>query len=205
MMLASSNAFGALQRHLCPDQTGGQDGQRDADEDDGLHRHGAFRGRNGQGQLGRLPAVGTFRGRAHSLGRELDVFAALLTGALQVFRHGRFLARLLPFLRNLGLVSAVVYNIVKSMNTDEKFKQEHSARLEDFFLTRRQFLRRTGVGFGALSLAALLGENFFGSTAGAGEAASLAPRSEGAIATGRRSAGCNGSFARRRATLPDWR
>jgi len=62
------------------------------------------------------------------------------------------------------------------MNTDETFKREHSLRLEDCFLTRRQFLRRAGTGFGALSLAALLGENFFGAVAGAAETASLAPR-----------------------------
>ena len=40
--------------------------------------------------------------------------------------------------------------------------EEHSAKLEDYFLTRRQFLHRAGMGFGALSLAALLGDEFFG-------------------------------------------
>src|SRR4051794_8484964 len=34
----------------------------------------------------------------------------------------------------------------------------HRPRLEDAFLTRRQFLRRCGMGMGALSLAAVLGE-----------------------------------------------
>jgi hypothetical protein len=34
----------------------------------------------------------------------------------------------------------------------------HQPRLEDAFLTRRQFLRRCGMGMGALSLASLLGE-----------------------------------------------
>ena len=37
----------------------------------------------------------------------------------------------------------------------EKYLEEHSARLDDYFLTRRQFLNRAGMGFGALSLAAL--------------------------------------------------
>src|SRR4029079_16771939 len=37
---------------------------------------------------------------------------------------------------------------------------EHSAQPEDFFLTRRKFLQRAGMGFGALSLAALFGEGF---------------------------------------------
>ncbi len=47
------------------------------------------------------------------------------------------------------------------MNADDKFKQEHSAQLSDHFLTRRQFLNRAGMGFGALSLAALFGEGLF--------------------------------------------
>jgi len=64
------------------------------------------------------------------------------------------------------------------MSANDKYKQEHSARLEDYVLTRRQFLQRAGVGFGALSLAALLGENLFASTASAVEsAASIAPKS----------------------------
>ena len=45
------------------------------------------------------------------------------------------------------------------MNANDKYKEEHSSRLEDHCLTRRQFLNRAGMGFGALSLAALLGEN----------------------------------------------
>lgn len=53
----------------------------------------------------------------------------------------------------------------------------HAPRLEDNFLTRRQFLTRAGVGFGALSLAALLGEGFFTSEASASEVATLTPRS----------------------------
>src|SRR5262249_41873955 len=64
------------------------------------------------------------------------------------------------------------------MSSDNKYIREHSARLEDLFVTRRQFLQRAGMGFGALSLAALLGEEFFGaSQARAVEtAASLLPR-----------------------------
>ena len=45
-----------------------------------------------------------------------------------------------------------------AMNWDRKYLQEHSPRLEDLFVTRRQFLQRCGMGFGALSLAGLLGE-----------------------------------------------
>ena len=48
------------------------------------------------------------------------------------------------------------------MGPTNKYLEEHSAKLEDCFLTRRQFLARAGMGFGALSLAALLGENVFG-------------------------------------------
>src|SRR6267142_1735813 len=61
--------------------------------------------------------------------------------------------------------------------SDNKYIREHSARLEDMFVTRRQFLRRAGMGFGALSLAALLSEEFLGLTANAAEQpANLLPR-----------------------------
>ena len=54
---------------------------------------------------------------------------------------------------------------------------EHIARPEDFAITRRQFLNRFGMGFGALSLASLLGSDFFGNVARADEGASpLAPK-----------------------------
>ena len=44
---------------------------------------------------------------------------------------------------------------------NEKFLREHSARPADFFVTRRQFLSRFGMGMGALGLSALLGESLF--------------------------------------------
>lgn len=44
---------------------------------------------------------------------------------------------------------------------------EHTARPEDFAITRRQFLNRFGMGFGALGLAGLLGEGFFSNVASA--------------------------------------
>ena len=44
------------------------------------------------------------------------------------------------------------------MSSDNKYIQEHSARPEDFFVTRRQFLQRAGMGLGLLGLATLLGE-----------------------------------------------
>ena len=52
---------------------------------------------------------------------------------------------------------------------DPEFLRNHSARPEDFFLTRRQFLNRFGMGFGALSLASLLGDRLGISTAAAAE------------------------------------
>jgi len=57
--------------------------------------------------------------------------------------------------------------------------EEHSAKLEDYFLTRRQFLHRAGMGFGALSLAALLGDDFLPSANAATAAPSgpLTPKS----------------------------
>lgn len=71
----------------------------------------------------------------------------------------------------------VRYDIDTGMSTDNKYIREHSARLEDMFVTRRQFLQRAGMGFGALSLAALLGEDFLGLTAKAAEQpANLLPR-----------------------------
>lgn len=42
----------------------------------------------------------------------------------------------------------------------------HAPRLEDHFLTRRDFLHRCGIGFGALSLASLLGPEVLGAETG---------------------------------------
>ena len=53
---------------------------------------------------------------------------------------------------------------------DPEFLHNHSARPEEFFVTRRQFLNRFGMGFGALSLASLLGEGLLPREAGAAEA-----------------------------------
>ena len=41
----------------------------------------------------------------------------------------------------------------------EKYRREHTATLKDLLLTRRDFLERTGMGFGAMSLASILGAN----------------------------------------------
>jgi hypothetical protein len=41
----------------------------------------------------------------------------------------------------------------------------HAPRLEDHFLTRREFLLRCGIGFGALGFAAMVGPNAFADTA----------------------------------------
>ena len=61
------------------------------------------------------------------------------------------------------------------MNTAEQFLRDHSPRPEDAFLTRRQWLNRFGMGFGALGLATLLGENFAASSASAAPGGSLNP------------------------------
>ncbi len=62
------------------------------------------------------------------------------------------------------------------MDNNQYFR-EHTAQPEDFFLTRRQFLNRFGMGFGALSLASLLGpEVFSDSTAHAADSSPLAPK-----------------------------
>ena len=39
----------------------------------------------------------------------------------------------------------------------DKYLREHTPSLDDIIFTRRQFLARTGMGFGALSLASLFG------------------------------------------------
>ena len=41
----------------------------------------------------------------------------------------------------------------------EKYIREHSPSLNDIIFTRRQFLQRTGMGFGAMSLAGVFGIN----------------------------------------------
>ncbi len=64
------------------------------------------------------------------------------------------------------------------MNAADKHKQEHSAQLADYFLTRRQFLNRACMGFGALGLAAMFGEGMLLNETKAAEAGadSLLPR-----------------------------
>src|SRR5438105_10380117 len=52
----------------------------------------------------------------------------------------------------------------------------HAPRLEDYFLTRRDFLQRCGIGFGALSLVTLLGPRLFGAGATIDPNNPLAPR-----------------------------
>jgi hypothetical protein len=63
------------------------------------------------------------------------------------------------------------------MRVTKKYIEEHSAKMEDHFLTRRQFLCRAGMGFGALSLGALLGEGFLAKVEAAESLNPLAPRS----------------------------
>jgi hypothetical protein len=63
------------------------------------------------------------------------------------------------------------------MSDHNKQIQGHSASFEDLFVTRRQFLQRAGMGFGALGLATLLGEDLAGSMAQAADpSASIAPK-----------------------------
>ncbi len=59
----------------------------------------------------------------------------------------------------------------------QKYLREHSPSLDDIIFTRRQFLARTGMGFGALSLASLFGMNPGDASAAAlGKAGPLAPK-----------------------------
>src|SRR5437660_401696 len=93
-----------------------------------------------------------------------------------MLRPVHFLASKLPLKRNPMPKISVFDVIDTSMSTTNKFIREHSAGLEDLFVTRRQFLQRAGMGFGALSLAALLGEEMLGVTARAEAIANLLPR-----------------------------
>jgi len=64
------------------------------------------------------------------------------------------------------------------MNAAEKYLRDHTPRPDDLILSRRQFLERTGMGFGALSLAGLLGQAYFAATEAraAGNLSPLAPK-----------------------------
>ena len=79
-------------------------------------------------------------------------------------------------MRNLAIDFNVWCDIDTVMTGDNKYIREHWPRLEDRFITRRQFLQRAGMGFGMLGLAALLGEELLGSTANAEDASGLLPR-----------------------------
>jgi hypothetical protein len=60
------------------------------------------------------------------------------------------------------------------MHFDPEFLRNHTARPEDFFQTRRQFLNRFGLGLGALGLATMLGEHLV-NAADSPETATLHP------------------------------
>lgn len=57
-----------------------------------------------------------------------------------------------------------------------EYNDDHSPRMEDFFATRRQFLSRTGTGFGLLSLAHLLGPDLVSNSQAANNLSPLAPK-----------------------------
>src|SRR5580704_10716201 len=71
-------------------------------------------------------------------------------------------------------------NIDPTCLSSEKYRREHLPTAEDIIFTRREFLERTGMGFGAMSLASILGLSFGGSakadTAAAKVAGPLAPK-----------------------------
>src|SRR5690349_12056908 len=98
--------------------------------------------------------------------------------ALETAKCYLFLACDVQRKRNLTLVFGVFYGIDTVMSAENKYLEEHLPKTEDFFITRRQFLQRAGMGFGALSLATLLGEELIGTKANAIETvATLLPKS----------------------------
>ena len=67
-------------------------------------------------------------------------------------------------------------NTDPSFNRSDKYRREHSLSLDNMIFTRRQFLERTGMGMGALSLAGILGMDLRSEAAAtAPTAASLSP------------------------------
>src|SRR5258708_6687625 len=65
-------------------------------------------------------------------------------------------------------------NIDPTCLSSEKYRREHLPTANDIIYTRREFLERTGMGFGAMSLASILGLSF-GGPASADPAAGKAP------------------------------
>lgn len=65
-----------------------------------------------------------------------------------------------------------------SCSCSSKYLREHTPSLKDVIFTRREFLERTGMGFGAMSLASILGVTMGGSANGAAAsvAGPLAPK-----------------------------
>src|SRR5262249_26509394 len=80
--------------------------------------------------------------------------------------------------RNFSPARRVWLIVNEPMSTKHEYIEQHTARLEDCFFTRRHSLRPCGMGFGALSLAGLLGERLFEHSANAADAAfaPLAPK-----------------------------
>jgi hypothetical protein len=108
--------------------------------------------------------------------REFQVAGAVLALAFQELGSIHLLALNLQIKRNHQLDSNVFCDIDTVMSTGNKYIQEHSARLEDLFITRRQFLQRAGMGLGMLGLTALLSEELARSSASGEEVANLLPR-----------------------------
>src|SRR5882757_8382321 len=50
-------------------------------------------------------------------------------------------------------------NSESACSCSSKYLREHTATLKDIIFSRREFLERTGMGFGAMSLASILGVN----------------------------------------------
>src|SRR5436190_2813795 len=118
----------------------------------------------------------TIRHQSSHFCLELQVPGTVLALAFEEFGFMHLLASNLQFRRNHALDFNVFCDIDTVMSTGNKYIQEHSARLQDLFITRRQFLQRAGMGFGMLGLAAMLGEELAQSSVQAEEVASLVPR-----------------------------
>jgi hypothetical protein len=63
-----------------------------------------------------------------------------------------------------------------SLLNSEKYRREHLPSLDDIIATRRDFLTKTGMGFGALSLSSIFGMNLNEAHAASGSSSPLSPK-----------------------------
>ena len=66
-------------------------------------------------------------------------------------------------------------NFDSACASSDKYVREHTSSLKDVIFTRREFLEKTGMGFGAMSLASILGLSLGGNASAAAGGKALNP------------------------------